>query len=185
MADRGSIWDMPRVATALRKAGALPVTFAMCALGAKAQKWTTIAASGALGDELQCLARFVCPHGDRRHPERARGRDSEGRSRSKRAAAYPHRLCELLTAAILRAVADPARRAPAPGEEGPGDGRIGSGAELGPVSRAACEAASLAPPPFASHRNEADASTAELKRSPYPYDSSAPMQPKRPERSRR
>ena len=62
------------------------------------------------------------------------------------------------------------------------DGAITSGASLGPVASAACVAARLTPPPFASLRNEAHASEEELRRSPYPYDCRQPMQPLRPDR---
>ena len=55
-------------------------------------------------------------------------------------------------------------------------------AHLGPTAAAACDAARLAPPPFASLRNEADAPAEELKRSPYPYDCHEPMHPSHPDR---
>ena len=184
MADLASFWDMPVVKAALELAEASPVTFAMCAFGAEAQKWTTIAATGALAREILGWSQRVCTHGYALHAERARGWDAHGRSRAKAAGAYTAEFCGHFAAAIVRAAhAEPGAGAkPAPATED-GDGSIASGAALGPVTRAACEAARTQPPPFASLRNECDAPAAELKQSPYPYDSRAPMQPKRPGRT--
>ena len=186
MADRGSIWDVLAVATALRDAGAKGATFAMCAFGCAAQKWTTIMGTGALGSELRELARFVCPHGERKHAERARGYDAAGESWSRRTGAYTRALCFRLSAIIRRATGPaPAQPPPPPSHVGvEASGKITSGWALGPHSAAACEAARTCPPPFASLRNQEEASLAELKASPYPYHSGEPMRPKRPDRPR-
>ena len=70
--DWGSIWDLPEMQEELRASGATMFTFAQCAdlIGGPAQKWTTIAATGALATELAILRECACPHGTLLHPER-------------------------------------------------------------------------------------------------------------------
>ena len=112
--------------------------------------------------------------------ERPRGASHRG-GRRKRAS----RLLQLRGAAHLELEGPPAlahTRPPSPDPARP-DGSIAMGFALGPIAASACEAARLAPPPFASLRNEVDASEEELRLSPYPYDCYEPMQFKHPGRT--
>ena len=187
--DRAMLWDLPCIISALAQhEHAEYFTFAMCAFGAAAQKWSTVVGVGHLATELQGLDTFLCVHGGSRHRERARGFDSAGRSRSASAATYPPPLNRFLAEAILRAAVQPRFSQLAPRPQAHShllpDGRVTSGMQMGPVADAACEEARLRPPPFASTRNQADATDAELRSSQFPYDPSQPMCPSKPHRRR-
>eukprot|EP00965_Chrysotila_dentata_P104223 3441792-Pleurochrysis_carterae.AAC.1 len=69
MADHAPIWLLPRVREALKTTGAGLVTFAQCALGARARKYTTLAHSGALSPHVGALRMALCTHGAEAHPE--------------------------------------------------------------------------------------------------------------------
>ena len=183
-ADAGSIWGMPELRAALESAGATHFTFAQCAapIGGRAQKYTTIAATGALRAELEVLRSCTCTHGRQRHDERLEGYDSFGRSRATEAAAYPAGLNAILASAIARAGAHgralrEARDAedawaPAPAA---GGGRLADGPALCPVVASACESARHVPLSFASPRRRVAAPRAELRRTAMPSDPSQGM----------
>ena len=189
-ADSGSIWRMPQLGAALRGAGAEFYTFAQCAelIGGRAQKYTTIAAIGALRPELEVLRSCVCTHGRQGHDERLEGYDAQGRSRATVAAAYPAGLNAILGGALVpagvrarelraAAAADDAWMPPVEG----GEGRLSDGPTLCPSVAAACEAARHVHLSFASPRRHCAAPRAELRRTALPHDPSQGMQaPSRP-----
>eukprot|EP00965_Chrysotila_dentata_P031005 1032473-Pleurochrysis_carterae.AAC.1 len=88
MADHAPIWLMPCIRDALLDAGADAVTFAQCALGAKARKYTTVAhapslatyASGACGRRSACTGRGRT----QRSPTAATGRGGRWRRSRQR-----------------------------------------------------------------------------------------------------
>eukprot|EP00965_Chrysotila_dentata_P153121 5060005-Pleurochrysis_carterae.AAC.1 len=69
MADHAPLWLLPRVRDALEVAAANSVTFAQCALWARARKYTTLAHSGAMTPYVDELRRATCTHGGATHPE--------------------------------------------------------------------------------------------------------------------
>ena len=184
VADAGSIWRMQALREALEAAGAESFTFAQCAelIGGRAQKYTTIAAIGALRAELEVLRLCVCTHGRRPHGERLEGYDAHGRSRATEAAAYPAGLNGILAAAFVPAAArartlraeDEEDDAWAPAPEG-GSGRLADGPALCPVVASACESARHVPISFASPRKRSAAPRAELRRTAMPCDPSRGM----------
>eukprot|EP00965_Chrysotila_dentata_P105449 3482620-Pleurochrysis_carterae.AAC.1 len=87
MADHAPIWLLPQMRDALQRAGADTVTFAQCALGARARKYTTLAHARALSPHLQPLRDARCTHGTDSHPEVAYGRDQAGRAMAAQSAA--------------------------------------------------------------------------------------------------
>ena len=185
-ADSGSIWRMPALSEALAQAGAVYYTFAQCAplIGGRAQKYTTIAAIGALRQELAVLRTCGCTHGRQRHDERLEGYDEHGRSRATQAAAYPAGLNRLLAEGFARAA--PRARAlreaaveadawaPAPTA---GGGRLADGPSLDAMVAVACEEARHVAISFASPRRRDAAPCAELRRTAMPCDPSLGMLP--------
>ena len=183
-ADAGSIWKMPRLSRALQAADARRHTFAQCApaIGGKAQKYTTIAATGALRSELTELDSCRCEHGGRGHAERLEGVDASGRSRATAAAAYPRGLNIILAGAIIRAgLRARAMRAAAQEDDAwcvapaQGSGRLADGPALCPALAAACTAASELEIGFASPRRLTAAPRAEIRATAMPCDPSAGM----------
>ena len=161
-ADHGSLWMVDPIRNAIARANATSYTFAQCATacGGKAQKWTTIAASGALALELVQLRACGCTHGDFGHTEVLDGADEHGRSRATMAAAYPKGLAMLIAGAMARAgafhtgvgetvVED---TAPTQGTSVSG-GFARDGFELCEAIDGACESARKIPAAFASMRN--------------------------------
>eukprot|EP00965_Chrysotila_dentata_P092597 3055725-Pleurochrysis_carterae.AAC.1 len=63
MADHAPIWLMPCMRDATRDTGAGTVTFAQCALGAKARKYTTLAHAPPLAPFVGRLREARCEHG--------------------------------------------------------------------------------------------------------------------------
>ena len=58
--DRAMLWDLPCIITALAQHERTEhFTFAMCAFGAAAQKWSTVVGVGHLATELQGLDTFL------------------------------------------------------------------------------------------------------------------------------
>eukprot|EP00965_Chrysotila_dentata_P033623 1119544-Pleurochrysis_carterae.AAC.1 len=100
MVDHAPLWLLPDVHEALAATGADKVTFAQCALGARARKYTTLAHARELGTHLAALAGARCTHGTEAHPEVAYGRDQAGRALAAQAAAYPRGMNEALAAAL-------------------------------------------------------------------------------------
>ena len=180
-ADHASLWDVKEIADALADAGATQYTFAQChpLIGGKAQKWTTIAASGRLAAALAVLSTCLCPHGLKAHDTRLEGRDAAGATRSALAAAYPPGLDHILFTGLDSLAEDAADPSPpttdAPTRPPTSGGRVTDGHALGPVSAAACEAARQLAPTFSSLRNTEPAATADLKREPYPGNLFAAM----------
>eukprot|EP00965_Chrysotila_dentata_P085142 2808897-Pleurochrysis_carterae.AAC.1 len=78
MADHAPLWLLPRVRQAMQMAEAQTVTFAQCALGARARKYTTLANGRALSPFLGQLRDARCTHGADANPEVAYGRDQAG-----------------------------------------------------------------------------------------------------------
>ena len=173
-ADSGSIFLLESVAGALRDAGARHFTFAQCAraIGGRAQKWTTIAATSWLAAELDILDHCPCEHGTQRHAEQLDGVDELGRSRATLAASYPAGLNRILYRALVQAAT--ARRAAADGTDDAGGqepatdaakvGRVAHGHRLHERVRAACEAARSLAPAFSSVRHRDAAPAAALRR---------------------
>eukprot|EP00965_Chrysotila_dentata_P032763 1091646-Pleurochrysis_carterae.AAC.1 len=161
MADHAPIWLMPCIRDALRNTGAGTVTFAQCALGAKARKCTTVAHASSLAAFVGRLQEARCEHGAGTHPEVAYGRDQAGRAMAAQSAAYPKGLNEALAEALTRAAESLARRTEEPAREqrehgaaGPQRGGwLAEEAALGGEVRAAVEAAREAPATFISARN--------------------------------
>ena len=81
------LWEMPCVQALCAATGGERLDFAQCSFGSVPQKITTLLYSPDLGGFLGWMAQYGCRH--RRHAEVAVGRDGAGRSRSRRAAAYP------------------------------------------------------------------------------------------------
>ena len=190
VADHGSIWRLESIERSLTGAGARGFTFAQCgkvrtatgellSLGSRAQKWTTIAASPWLAQELEPLADALCEHGEAGHTERLEGVGSDGVARATAAAAYPPGLSRFLADALERAAyaqraaqdalaaaedADEAGTASAPARGEGEDGRVRAGRLLGPITRDAIDRGRRLAGAFASVRNGEPAPAAELKR---------------------
>ena len=178
--DHGPIWLVEPVRRAIRDAGGQSRTFAQCAFGGRTQKWTTIAHSGGLAEWMAPLDDHGCRHGRVAHDEQASGRRPDGSSRAADAAAYPVRLNAFLAdalAAWARRRFDGRRRSgPAPAE----GGHVEDGHALGEDVAAACEAARLTPPRFASLRNRSAEDRAVLRHEALPgalHDPSATTKP--------
>ena len=195
-ADHGCAWQLEEWRAVLARFQARSFTFAACAFGAPWQKWTTVAATGALAEALQGLDRYRCTH--RTHAAYAYGTDEMGLSLSERAAEYAPALAAFLADAL--ATAAEATQHPTTGvcgttnpprsgdpeadhaadEQGAEEGRIGDGPALGPLARAACEVARSSRPSFASMRNLLHDTPARLRGRALPGDLHAPMRPRAP-----
>ena len=179
-AGRGSIWRVPCMADLASSTGAAVYTFAQCACGAPAQKYTTILAPPAMKAALTPFRRLVCTH-KRGHAVIAMGYDVDGSSLSAPSAAYPPRMNELLADAFTRAhkaLALTTRR------DGGGGGRITDGPQLCAPVRAACEAARREPACFASLRSKVPLSPTLVAALAMPPGPQLPMR-SRPPRPRR
>eukprot|EP00965_Chrysotila_dentata_P001855 61268-Pleurochrysis_carterae.AAC.1 len=120
LATHAPIWVLPAVAGALARADAGRLTFAQCALGARAGKYTTVGYVSELEGAWGELEIVQCEHGREGHDaEVAHGRDTERWARAARVAAYPRLLNEVLGSA---------RTAGRCGAEGGGGGRGGRSA---------------------------------------------------------
>ena len=188
--DHAPLWLQPAMACVLRRLRAHLVTFPQCAFGAPWQKYTTVACSSCMADAAARLLGRCCTH--TAHAKQAHGRDASGASLATAAAAYPLELSEALASLLLAgatALAAAARLeramlAEAATLEGEGGG-VTCGACLEQEVAARCEAARRAPPRFASLRNLAPASHAELLLTEMPGDCTAPMVPSKPPQARR
>jgi hypothetical protein len=74
-ADHAPLWAMPCMWRLMAATGACELTFAQCAFGAAAQKWTTVWCARSLQVPLAPLHTRSCAHG---HEVVAHGRDAEG-----------------------------------------------------------------------------------------------------------
>ena len=92
-ADHFPLWAQPGIDGALGRARALRFLFAVCALGADAQKWTCVAACRALEEALAFLRKAGCPHGTAKHEVVAMGVDEWGESIARQCGEYPAELC--------------------------------------------------------------------------------------------
>ena len=193
-ADWGSLWDIDEIRDELAASGAQSYTFAQCAerLGGKAQKWTTIAATGALATELASLRQCLCAHGVDRHDEVLSGRDALGRSRAAMAAAYPAGLDTLIADGLERAGtsrraawhADPEHPTQPTTLDhttpttpldhvqptAPSEGRITDGPDLGAEVASACENARTRPARFSASRNRDPNPLPALRSEAFPGD---------------
>ena len=195
--DHGSLWRMPAIAAALGAYAATFSTFAQCSLSSLAQKWTTIAAAGALSPALAGLGhpRYGCAHGKERHSQTLSGYDELGRSRAGQAAAYPAPMNDLLTSAVVAAALARRRQrdatptssggqarssalppAPPPAQEG----RVADGPALGQVAHFACEAARHVPQRFAHRSHHVPAHRDELRAEPFPGELCSPVVSSKP-----
>ena len=96
-ANYSSIFEQPEIKAAIQSTESLPRTFAMCAFGAKARKFTTIVFGGHELCELSWPLEFRgCPHGLQGHEERLNDHNEDGIALAKLASAYPAQLCEEL-----------------------------------------------------------------------------------------
>ena len=104
-ADRGSLWQLKEIKNITSRSDVQKFTFAQCheRCGGRAQKWTTISASGHLAAELSELRGLICSHGNVAHAEVLEGFDSKGRSRAGQAAAYSAGLSMIIAEAVVRA----------------------------------------------------------------------------------
>ena len=105
LAHHGSILATTEFKRLIKELGMEKCTFAYCRLGKELQKYTTIFYTPELGPVLDALntADYQCNHPRGTHSARIRGRDANGEFLSKRAAAYPRELCEILARAFIRA----------------------------------------------------------------------------------
>ena len=129
--------------------GAGKYTFPQCALGAAAQKYTTLLGPRSMAAQLAPFRRLQCTHRCG-HSAVAFGYDVDGSSRSDRFAAYPARLNELIASCLVDAARARSRLTT---RDAGGGGRVADGAKLCPAVSAACEAAACEPPGFASARS--------------------------------
>ena len=195
-ADRAFIWQQPAITAALQGAGAKRRTFAFCAFGARARKWTTVAYARAWDEEMRELGDRRCRHGFAKHAERLFGRDERGRNRSAGAAAYPAEFCRWAAGATKRGVertrGETSPRGPAWSQEATEGrsiddrwiegGRVRFGAELHPTIRRELESRRAAPPRFASMRNLRAESAEALALEPFPHGLHIPAPEKRRKR---
>ena len=112
-----SLWQLDEVIELQTATGGLLVHFPQCALGGRAQKWTTLLHSPAL-TALAHLGELRCTHARGEHQERGSGRDAEGAWATAKLAAYPSSMNDAIASAIdeaMRAggVAPPQASAPA------------------------------------------------------------------------
>ena len=175
--DHAPLWLSTPIRELELATGARRRTFAQCALGGVAQKWTTLLHSAGW-EQLTELDELGCPHGIEKHAEVAHGRDAQGRGRARLAAAYPPAMNELIAesaACWLRARLEPAH-ASADGGGAPAriGGRVADGFALAPLIATACEEARHVPPRFASSRNKRAATEAQLRAEPLPGGLHAP-----------
>ena len=176
----GSMWRVPCVSALASHSAAKAFTFAQCACGAPAQKYTTLLAHPAMDSTFAPFRRLRCTHRCG-HESTAFGYDADGASRSAASAAYPARMNELLANAFVDAYAARARTTR---RDGGGGGRVTDGARLCEPVRAACEAARREPAAFASLRTAARPSAAEVAAMAMPPGPQLPMRTRAP-RSRK
>ena len=159
-ADHFPLWRQPPIAAALDAAGARRYTFAFCALGAREQKWTTVAASAAFAKALTFLGEAGCPHGTQRHESVASGYDERGESKARQAGEYPALMCTgVAGAAASLCIADP-RSADTAG--------VADGAALDAAVAARIEELRRVPPAFASLSNLRELGATRLRAEPMP-----------------
>jgi hypothetical protein len=109
-ADHAPLWVVPEIIALKTDTECITITFPQCSLGAPWRKDTTIVCTPALGFLLTDLGLLKCTHAS--HAQRAVGiRESDGSWKSKRAAAYPARLNEILAGALAQLAAPVATRA--------------------------------------------------------------------------
>ena len=101
-ADHGPMWLLPVMRDLRAKTNARSSTFAMCMLGAPAQKYTTIWYSPDL-TELDPLDSLRCIHTADEHVARIEGRGGDGTWTSASHSAWPKKLCEVIARSIARA----------------------------------------------------------------------------------
>ena len=204
-ADHAPLWLTPTIAAALAATGGGSLTFAQCAFQARAQKWTTVAHAGCLGPALAGLSERVCDHGRLAHEALAHGLASDGSAGAAAIGVSPPTMHEFVAQALAQWARQRARAAEAalatvaagataevaqPGLGGPAippgrqaaeqAGRVALGPTLGEEVAAACEAARLSRPRFASMRNLRPASAADLRHEPFAGDLHAPHVRTRP-----
>ena len=102
-ASHASLWQLEELMTLQEATGACKVHFPQCAVGAVAQKWTTLLHSSVLIG-LSQLAELRCTHPRQFHRGAARGKDAAGNWLTAALAAYPEQLNELISEAIDQAV---------------------------------------------------------------------------------
>ena len=191
-ADSGSLWRMREVEEALAEAHASRRVFAQChhSLGGEAQKWTCIAATGALAAATAGLGDMLCEHGFAQHAVRLEGYDAQGRSRATAAAAYPRGLNVLLASALVaagelfRAGVDGQGLAPAVHEAAPAGasrgGLVTAGRRLTSEVAHACEQARGVAASFSSLSNRRPAKPVDLRCEAFPGDLHSPVTSARP-----
>lgn len=112
--NHGSLWRTSWVSQLLRHASARTVTFALCSLGGRHQKYTTLAYSTSLHVVLGPLAAQQCSHPPGTHQLRAGGREPDGSWASRGASAYPPGFNRILAEALV--TPRPSLPTPAPAE---------------------------------------------------------------------
>ena len=90
----GPIWHMPEMLALTKHSGAEAVTFPLCALGARVQKYTTVLASPRLSALLRPLGKLRCTHS--KHEDQVGGKQVDGAWTSASFAAYPPDMNHLL-----------------------------------------------------------------------------------------
>ena len=189
-ADHGSLWRTKAWQAAALNTAASPLTFAQCAFGSPAQKWTTVLASEIMLPSVSRLGsgEFSCTC-TQSHREQLTGRDCWGRSRTAMAAAYPPNLDLLLADALTEAArrcrdARTSRTSTQPATSGQPppleDGIAARGPSLGPVAVASCELARSAPIGFSSPRSLTMAAAIELRAEALPGDLHLPVTSTKP-----
>ena len=103
-ANHGPLWMRPDIQKLQADTGAKQIDLAQCMLGSSFQKYTTLLVSADIYDYLKLHLSCACKclHEDK-HPDVATGRDEDGGYHSRKAAAYPERMNEIIVGAFVDA----------------------------------------------------------------------------------
>lgn len=174
MADHAPLSRQPDMVAWREETGAKVVVLAQCEFGAQWQKYTEVQCSADILQEAQVRLARRCTH--THHAEHSYGRHANGAGKAEQAAAYPRGLSAALADVLESAHTSRTAQSKVP----VGGGRVADGAALAPFVAARVAAAEVAPPKYASMRNLAEASHAELIAAPMPGDLAQPMRPTKP-----
>ena len=97
--EHGSIWQMPEVMHLANKYNAISITFPMCALNSKHQKYTTLLVHPDLAPRLEYLSSLKCTHTKGEH-QRITGKDENGDWVSQSSARYTPEMCKALAESL-------------------------------------------------------------------------------------
>ena len=97
--EHGSIWQMPEIKHLADKHNAISITFPMCALKSKHQKYTTLLIHPDLAPRLEYLSSLKCTHTKGEH-QRIAGKDENGDWISQSSARYTPEMCKALAESL-------------------------------------------------------------------------------------